>query len=122
MVDGWMPPLPPEVFGVGPDQPELQALLEQKLQPHPTRTWTDPIRLPASFRPEDFQPVYVHATSPALSPSSFPFHYARLSRRREWRTATLATGHDLMLTRPEDVACVIQSAAQSGASLRRCLP
>lgn len=109
----WMAPLPPPVFGIPPERGDLVAWLDRRLTPHPLRTWSDPV----SIRPgilEALAKTYVHCINPRLEPSAFGAHAQRTASGEagpNWRSLTLATGHDAMLTDPAGVTGILRTAA-----------
>lgn len=99
--EGWqVPPPRPQVWGIT-DEVQV-ARLAGRLTPQPLRTFEQPVRLrdtAASALPR----TYVHRTAGPLVPSFAPFA-ARARSDTGWRYRELATGHDAMLTAPEDLA------------------
>lgn len=85
---------------LGVTDPVVQARVERLLTPHPTRTYTDPLRLknpPGNELPA----TYVVCDNPifdALEPSR------RVARELGWPVETFPTGHDLMLIQPDLLA------------------
>lgn len=102
-------PLPPEVFGVPAGSPEA-AWLARRLTPHPLKTWFDPVRL-ARGGSAGLPRTYVHCVEPVLPMAAFPAHAERVRRDPSWRYVELRTGHDAMITAPEEVAEVLRTAA-----------
>jgi pimeloyl-ACP methyl ester carboxylesterase len=109
----WMAPLPPVVFGIPPERADLVAWLERRLTPHPLRTWTDPVSVRAGVL-DPIAKTYVHCVAPRLEPSAFAEHARRTASGEagpNWRSVELATGHDAMLTDPDGVAAILETAA-----------
>jgi pimeloyl-ACP methyl ester carboxylesterase len=107
--DGWrVPPPPPQALGVT-DEEQARWLADQ-LTPQPLRTFEQPVRLtnPAAAA---LPRTYVHCTAGPLVPSFAPFA-ARLRVAPGWRYHELATGHDAMLTAPEELADVLLKLRQ----------
>lgn len=97
-----MLPLPPEALGVRPDHPAC-ALLRKRMTPHPLKTWLDPIRLTQGGA-AGLSCTYLLCTQPLLEQSQFA-HVARLAAADPaWRYREIATGHEAMLTAPDEVA------------------
>jgi len=97
-----MQALPPEALGVPADHP-AHTLLQARMTPHPLKTWLDPIAL-LHGGPRDLPRTYLLCTSPMLEHSQFA-HIARLAAvDPEWRYGEIASGHEAMLTAPDEVA------------------
>jgi pimeloyl-ACP methyl ester carboxylesterase len=100
--EGWLVPAPPaEALGVT-DGPRARWLVD-RLTPQPLLTLEQPLRLrgtdPAGALPRSF----IHCTSGPVAPSFAPFA-SRARAAPGWRSRELATGHDAMVTAPDDVA------------------
>ncbi len=96
-----MQPLPPEALGIAPDHP-AHAVLAARMTPHPIKTWLDPIKLP-NGAPGDLPRTYLHCTAPVLEQSQFPYIARRVAADPAWRYGEIATGHEAMLTAPDEV-------------------
>ena len=105
---GWMiPPPPPESFGV--TDAGLADWARARLTPQPMAALTQPIRLSgtgASVPPR----TYIHCTQGSVVSSFAPFA-ARFGQDPSWDVFELATGHDAMLTEPDQVADLIDGIA-----------
>jgi pimeloyl-ACP methyl ester carboxylesterase len=97
-----MLPPPPEALGVAPDHPAC-ALLRERMTPHPLKTWLDPIRLPTGAA-HALPRTYLHCTNPVLEHSQFPHVAGLAAQDPAWRYGEIATGHEAMLTAPDEVA------------------
>ena len=99
--EGWrVPPPPPKAWGITDEV--SAARLAGRLTLQPLRTFEQPVQLkdPAVSA---LLRTYVHCTAGPLVPSFAPFA-ARARSDAGWRYRELATGHDAMLTAPEDLA------------------
>lgn len=106
---GWrVPPPPPQALGV--TDGEQARWLADQLTPQPIRTFEQPVRFtdPAAAA---LPRTYIHCTAGPLVPSFAPFA-ARLRAAPGWRYHELATGHDAMLTAPDEVAEVLLGLRQ----------
>ena len=101
--DGMIPSPPPEVFGI--TDAEQARWAGERLTPQPLSTFTEPLSLPAE---PPVPRTYVHCTVGPLVPS-FSGFAERLRDAPGWTAATLATGHDAMITRPGDLAALLAS-------------
>ena len=99
--EGWrVSAPPPQALGIT-DEPRARWLAE-RLTPQPLRTFEQPVRL-ASPAAASLPRTYVHCTKGPLAPSFVPFA-TRYKYEPGWRYRELATGHDAMLTVPEELA------------------
>jgi pimeloyl-ACP methyl ester carboxylesterase len=98
-----MQPLPPEALGIAPGHP-AHAVLAARMTPHPIKTWLDPIALPHGGGPRDLPRTYLHCTAPVLEASQFPYIARLAAADPDWRYGEIATGHEAMLTAPDQVA------------------
>lgn len=107
--EGWrVPAPPPQALGI---TGEVQARwLAAMLTPQPLRTFEQPVRLTNPMGAA-FYRTYIHCTSGPLVPSFAPFA-ARAQVEPGWRYHELATGHDAMLTAPEELAEVLLGLCQ----------
>lgn len=108
----WMRPFPATTFGIPAEQTELLAWVNRRLTDHPLPTWTEPVRL-LNGGSAELPRTYLHCTNPVLPRASFAAHAERIQGGLVglgWRYQELATGHDAMLTAPDQVAReIIQS-------------
>lgn len=93
---------PPEVLGIAQSHPSYSWVAE-KLTPHPLKTWLDPIEL-SNGGSEGLQRTYIHCNSPALPNASFGWHAEQVQKDDSWHYHVLATGHDAMVTAPQELA------------------
>lgn len=101
------PPSDPVAFGV-PEHHPLSGWVKRRLTPHPMNTFTSALRLKhpvGNGRPR----TYVCCTDPI---------YASLESSRQWVKAQqgwgwrdIATGHDAMITAPEELAVMLRELA-----------
>jgi pimeloyl-ACP methyl ester carboxylesterase len=108
---GLMPVFPPMGLGVLPSDTKNTAWLQRRLTPHPLKTWLDPLVLRHGGA-GGLAKTYVLCTNPLLPGTSFAWHAARARDDSEWRYAEIATGHDAMVTAPDETAAVLLSALQ----------
>lgn len=96
-------PPPAELLGV--EDPEDAAWVESRMTPHPLNTYTQPI-------PEAEETVpgaFIHCTQGALAGLFGTF--AQRARDRGWPVHELATGHEAMVTKPGEVAGLLERCA-----------
>jgi hypothetical protein len=101
---------PPSLFGV--DDPVLVEWINARLTPHPTATYTEPVRAVGPGT-DTLKRVFVHCTgNPRTTPDVFgPF--AAKARSAGWDVYEIATGHLAMLTAPHEVASLLLKLAQA---------
>jgi pimeloyl-ACP methyl ester carboxylesterase len=89
---------PASAFGIG-DQ-DLSSWVNARLTPHPLRTYMQPAPSRASI--ECHVPcTYIHCTG---GPTAVRFaQQAERARKLGWPVSTLSTGHDAMLTEPQEL-------------------
>ena len=78
----------------------------RKLTPHPLKTWLDPISL-TNGGSQGLKRSYIHCTNPVLPNSSFPYHAAQVQADPSWSYHALATGHDAMITAPDELVAIL---------------
>lgn len=101
---GWLiPPRPLEKLGI--TDPGDLAWLAPRLTPHPWKSYTEELRLSGAYR--DVPGVFIESVD-----------WMRVFRRfaeqaagAGWDTYELATGHESMVTAPEDLASVLLKIA-----------
>jgi pimeloyl-ACP methyl ester carboxylesterase len=102
---GHLPPPPPEAFGLAGDD---AAWVGRRQTPQPAGVYDDPVHFDAArwaARPRTF----VDCTAPPL-PTIDPSR--RLVREQPgWEVVELATGHDPMVSAPEELARVLLAVA-----------
>jgi pimeloyl-ACP methyl ester carboxylesterase len=107
--NGYMAVFPPEGLGVLPSDSDNYAWVQRRLTPHPFRTWQDSISLPNGGS-EGLSRTYILCTDPMLPGTSFAWHASRARQQPDWRYAEIATGHDAMVTAPDETTTVLLSA------------
>jgi pimeloyl-ACP methyl ester carboxylesterase len=101
LMDGWLvAPASPEVMGV--TDPADVAWMNQKLVPIPHKCFVEPVTL-TSDKTQQIPKAYIQT-------SHFPSIYANAERARQagWLVRTIDDGHDAMVTKPKELAEVIQ--------------
>jgi pimeloyl-ACP methyl ester carboxylesterase len=101
---GWLiPPRSLQVLGVS--DPADIAWLEQRLKPHPFKTYTDPA--PVSAESLAVPSVFIECTSwMRVFESS-----AKRAASRGWPVRELETGHEAMVTASDELAAVLDELA-----------
>jgi pimeloyl-ACP methyl ester carboxylesterase len=109
---GWLVPVRKlSVLGVT-EQSDLDWL-SPKLTPHPWKTYTDPLRLTGAV--DDVPAQFIECVSWMRVFAG----QAERARARGWPVHELDTGHEAMVTAPEELAAVlIDVAGRSAASSR----
>jgi pimeloyl-ACP methyl ester carboxylesterase len=93
------PPLASSMLGI--TDPRMSKWVQERLTSHPYSTYEDP---PASGNPEtaSIPRTYIHCTIGPLSSWMEPF--AARARKLKWNVYTMAAGHDVMITQPNELA------------------
>lgn len=104
----WLPPPPVQMVGI--TEAEDAAWLTPRLRPHPLRTWLEPVRVDEKAMAK-ISKTYVLAISPASAIMGYPAQAERASQTRGWTRRDIATGHDMMVTAPDETAALIIEAA-----------
>jgi pimeloyl-ACP methyl ester carboxylesterase len=99
-----LPPLPMAYFGV--TDPAVLSFVEPRLNPHPWRSFYQPVRA-LKVRP-DIPITYVVCTGFARSP--FTARLEEMKADPKVRTAVIPSSHLCMLTAPEDTIAVLTEA------------
>ncbi len=103
--DGWrLPPVPASVFGI--TDPETAARVDRLCGDQPVATFTTPLRRPDTAAADRLARTYILAE--AYRPSAFHRYAAAFADDPAWRTRALPTGHDAMLTMPDELAALLQ--------------
>jgi pimeloyl-ACP methyl ester carboxylesterase len=100
--DGWLVPVSaanPQYLGLDDEEGARQVIA--RLTPHPLRTFRDPLRLSARF--PRVPRTYVHCIGDRPAGQPAPPHAQGIEDRRE-----LATGHDAMVTAPQEVVALLR--------------
>lgn len=99
--DGWRVP-PPPVSALGVSDGEDAAWLTALLTDQPLRSFTQP--LPEQVESAISLPrTFIHCTEGPIAPSFAPFA-EQVRSNPTWSYHELATGHDAMITAPEELA------------------
>jgi hypothetical protein len=95
---------PPPLTLLGITDPKMSKWVQERLTPHPYSTYEDP---PPSGTPESasIPRTYVHCTVGPFTSWTEPF--AARARKLGWNVYTMATGHDVMLTHPKELADIL---------------
>jgi len=108
--EGWRVPVPtPQGMGIV-DEDDARWLAE-RLTPQPIATFEQPVRFGAEDPDPELVPrIYIHCIPDPPSPTFVPFaDWARSTPG--WTLHELATGHDAMLTVPDNLARLLLTAA-----------
>ncbi|MGH3086061.1 MAG: alpha/beta fold hydrolase [Rubrobacteraceae bacterium] len=102
--EGWrVPPPPPEALGVT-DETEARWLAAM-LTPQPIKTFEQPVSI-ANDAANTLHRTCIHCTAGPLAPSFAPFA-ARAKAAPGWSYREMETGHDAMLTAPEELSAIL---------------
>jgi pimeloyl-ACP methyl ester carboxylesterase len=105
--DGWrMQPVPAQAFGV--TDPDDQAWVDANCVPMAMKGFDEPISL--NNGAWTGRRVYVLAGN--YDPSPFQPFYARLKDDPDWTTHSLPTGHDVMVTMPDELTDILLAEAK----------
>jgi pimeloyl-ACP methyl ester carboxylesterase len=96
------PPMKSSMFGI--TDPKMSQWVQERLTPHPYSTYEDP---PPSGTSESasIPRTYIHCTQGPFSSWMEPF--AARARRLKWNTYTMAAGHDVMITHPNELVEIL---------------
>lgn len=109
--DGLAIKVPPvTIFGIDPHATDQVAWLDRRLTPHPLQTWFDRIELAGDVS-ATLPGTYILCTKPAMQNTSFAYHADQLRGRSNWRVTELQTGHDAMVSAPDELSAILLSAA-----------
>lgn len=100
----WLAPPPLQMVGVS--DPADVAWLNEKLTPHPLKTWFEPVSL-AGGKLADVDKTYVLAVDPPTTLMGYPLHGEQAKHAEGWSYAEIATGHDMMVTAPDAVVDIL---------------
>jgi pimeloyl-ACP methyl ester carboxylesterase len=105
--DGWrVPPIPAKVFEVNAADRDW---VDRQCTPHPLACFEQRLKLSGGIsRIENI--TYILAKG-FREGSPFPPLYER-ARKKGWKTATIESGHDVMLDRPKELAEMLLEAAR----------
>lgn len=101
-------PVSPEILGIV--DPDLADWVSRRLTPHPLTTYIDapPPENELSYK---LPRVYIHCTEGPVASRTLQF--ADRAMRMGWRIHHLATGHDAMLTAPNDLADLLHDISDA---------
>jgi pimeloyl-ACP methyl ester carboxylesterase len=106
--DGWrLPPFAIDVFGIA--DPADAAWVAARLVPHPFRSMEQKLRL---MHPDLDMPPRTLIYCTQRPPGNYERFIERARTAPGWRYRELATGHDSMITAPEEVATLLLEAAR----------
>jgi pimeloyl-ACP methyl ester carboxylesterase len=106
--DGWrMPPVPAERFGV--TDPEDQTWVDRLCGPMPIRAFEEPLHL---HNPAITVARRTYILAGNYDPSPFQSIYARLKEDPAWTCHRLPTGHDAMVTMPQELTELLLAEAE----------
>ena len=113
--DGWRLP-PPAVERWGPITPDDAAWVTGKLVPQPIETMRRPFDAPraATQSGPDLARAYIRC---ANFPGAFDRFLEAAAASGEWRTRTLAAGHEAMITHPRELARLLSDLAEHPGGL-----
>ncbi len=103
------PPPTPDLLGI--TDPEMAAWARARITAHPMATYTEPVPH-ASERSAALPRAYISCTTGPLTSVFRPF--ADKARSEGWVVREIATGHDAMLTAPDEVAGLLLELAGAG--------
>lgn len=101
--------LPPDVSRFAVPDAALAGTIALRLLPQPYRTFTEPLPFPASGAPRSIARTYVFASDRA--PNPYQRFIDELRADATCRVVGLAGGHELMLTRPGEMADLLLDIA-----------
>jgi pimeloyl-ACP methyl ester carboxylesterase len=108
--DGWrVPPIPAEVFNVNARD---RAWVNQQRTPQSLATFQQPLHLTGGIE-RIRSATYILATGWDHSP--FPQFYEK-AKAKNWKTFTLACGHDVMLDKPDELLQILLSVPSQTTS------
>ncbi len=99
------------MFDIPTDPPEPYRWVERRITPHPVRTQIEPIRLENGG--SDGLPRTYILCAGSEGPAPFKVLAKRIRNDPTWRYRELPTGHDAMVTMPEETAALLIEAAES---------
>ena len=98
-------PPPVSAFGVPEDHP-LAPWVRRRLTPHPAGTYQSPLRL-ANPVGNGLPCTYIACTAPWYAPLAWTRDWVRGRPGWDWRE--IATGHDAMVTAPQELARMLEA-------------
>lgn len=103
--EGWY--VPPHHAERWVSDPEDRAWLQSKVTAQPLKSLTDPVHLTGAVS----RVPGIYVLSAAFKPSPFWQFYEALQAAPGWRLFQLPTLHDAMISMPDEVTAILQSAA-----------
>lgn len=97
----------PSVFGV-PDGPDA-AWVKRRLTPHPISTYESKLTIKGPVG-NNLPRTYIHCTDPSYAALEASRQWVR--QQQGWRWMEIATGHDAMVTAPDELAGRLGAIAQ----------
>lgn len=101
---------PPSAEMLGVEDPEDAAWVQARMTPHPLNTYTQPVPPPADPKAEPVPGAFIYCTEGALAELFGTF--AQRARELGWPVHELATGHEAMVTMPEETAALLETCAK----------
>jgi len=101
-------PVPdPPLGDFGVTDPADLAWIRDKMRPHPPKTFAHGVKMPVPLEKRGLKLSYVLATGGG--PTLFYPVAERLRGKPEWHVTELGTGHDMMVTMPEELTQILLS-------------
>lgn len=97
----------PSVFGV-PDGPDAEWV-KRRLTPHPISTYESKLNIKGPVG-NNLPRTYIHCTSPSYGALEASRQWVK--QQQGWRWMEIATGHDAMVTAPDELAKMLVSMSQ----------
>ncbi len=106
-----LPPISTEFL-----QTNLQdrSWVDQMSTKHPVATFTEAISLRGN---QDRIKTKIYALATGWEPNGFRHFYERVNADPSWTTRTIASGHEVMLDKPDEVADLLKEAAALAHSI-----
>ena len=101
-----LPVPPPSAFAV--TDPDDVAWLERRLTPHPLGTYTSPLNISGPVG-NDLPRTYIACTDPPYAVLAAVWDWAR--EQPDWKWDEIATGHDAMVTAPDELSEMLMDIA-----------
>jgi pimeloyl-ACP methyl ester carboxylesterase len=109
--DGWQVPAFVSLFGLI-DAADLEWATP-KFTPHPLASLTEALTYSTPLEDQPFSRTYILATAPERP--HFAAAHASVEHHPAWRVEKIATGHDIMLTRPDELTQILLSLASTAS-------
>jgi pimeloyl-ACP methyl ester carboxylesterase len=114
----WLIPPPPRDY----DDPREAAWQTERRVPHPSRCFTEPVRVPTPIEEHPFGLTYIKATADdSDAPGGTEFWraaaHARASDR--WRYREIATNHMVASNRPHELVAILLELTDRGKAAER---